>query len=131
MSTVIDLSNANFEVLPKEDYPATFDKYEMREGDKGPYANCEFTISDASDYAGRKQWKVLSFSPGALAMTKRNLIAMGADPESFNGPIDVEEILDDLVGNDCTLVVNVRMYEGDEQNEVTRIKSPDYAALAR
>lgn len=131
MALVVDMSGANFEAMPKDVYPAVFSKYTINQGDAGPYAACEFTVSESSDFAGRKLFRNMSFSPQSLWATKRSMVAMGADPDELNGPVDVEEKLQRLIGNDCRLSVDIRMWEGEERNEVKNILAPDYSALAR
>jgi hypothetical protein len=83
-----------------------------------------FTIQDENfpEHEGRKQWRNYSLQPQALWALKKSLVDLGCDPEELEGTVDLEEVIGQLIGNKCLIEVGVRMYEGEERNEVRKVR---------
>jgi len=129
MSPKVDYSGTKtLEALPKAIYRARLSEFEFGETDNGPKIDMTFEVTDDHpDFQGRKLFRSHSLQPQALWASKQTFIALGADPEVFAGEVDLEDLLPDLVGNEVDLVVNVRKYEGEDRNEVRRVKRPGTA----
>lgn len=126
----IDLGQVEeFEAVPAATYEVTLSKWEYVEetGDHGAYVKLEFTIDDG-EYEGRKLWRNLSAKPDALIYMKKALVALGAEEEDISGEFDTDDVFPDLIGNSCAVVVTVKDYEGEPQNEVKRIVASRVAA---
>jgi len=127
----VDLSaiDSGFDLIPSGKYPARITDGEVREA--GPnakypgseYINWEFTLTeDAGEYAGRKQWTNTSLRPEALFGLKALLESSGLwNKEELNAP-DFDFDIDELFGEEVTLVVAVTQYQGEDQNTVKRIR---------
>ena len=135
----VDLSGTQgtFDVLPAAKYEAKLSDGEVREA--GPnakhpgseYINWEFTVSEG-DYDGRKLWTNTPFSHGScdcgdwkvgsLFSLKNILKSSGiwSDEELDSPEFDFE--INDVIGSDFTLVVAIRQYQGDDQNDIKRVK---------
>ena len=134
--------NAEFELLPSGKYPATITDGEIRqsgEDSKHPdsfYVSWEFTISEPSEYVGRKQWQ----NTGLLHYDHEEEVGCECDEEEkFNkwvgGTVRLAELagidtsqedyefdVDDFLGTPVTLVVGQRPYDGEMRNEVKRVR---------
>lgn len=129
---LIDMGQAEvYEAIPAATYDAALSAWEDVaaedvKGGKGEYGymKLEFTIEDG-EFEGRKQWRNYSYSPKALGYLKKALINLGADAEDISGSFDPEEVMPDLVGNTCRIVVTEEEYEGEATNSVKRVL-PDH-----
>jgi hypothetical protein len=121
---VIDTGQVQeFEPIAAGTYNATFTEFENIEASKTsgePYIKFTFT-GDEGEAEGRKFWANKSLNTKALWALKRDLIAMGADPEDVTGVFDTDDILPDLVGNEVRLKVLLDEYEGEPNNKIDRI----------
>lgn len=135
----VDLSGTqgSFDVIPAARYQAKLTDAEVREA--GPnakhegseYINWEFTVSEG-DHEGRKLWNNTPWShgscdcndwkSGSLFGLKAILKSSGiwTDEELDSDEFDFE--INDVIGSDFTLVVGIKQYQGDDQNEVKKVK---------
>jgi hypothetical protein len=114
-----------FEPIPAGTYPADLSAWEYFEESKSssePYIKMEFTLN-AGDFEGRKFWRNFSCQPKALRYLKKALVSLGAEDGDISGEWDTEDVLPDLIGNSCLLVIGESTYEGEVTNEVKRILS--------
>lgn len=136
----VDLSatDAGFEAIPAGRYLARITDGEIRtsqsEGAKHPgseYISWEFTISEG-EYAGRKQWLNTPLShgtcdcdkwtPNALIGLKGLLTASGKFKDAqLAKSLNFE--IEDLLGSEVILIVRVRQYQGEDRNEVKRVRT--------
>ncbi len=135
----VDLSETDsFDVIPSGRYQAKVTDGEIRES--GPnakhpgaeYINWEFTIQEG-DQEGRKQWTNTPFSHGSHDCSEwtanaliglRNLLAateVWSAEEMASDTFDFE--IDDVLGADVTIIVVVSDYQGEEVNNVKRVKA--------
>lgn len=119
-----------FEPIPEDDYPAKLEawKYESPKG-KDPYLALTFVITDG-EFEGRKQWKNCSTSAQSLWAMKRALTRLGADPDVIGDEdgFDLEDVMPDLVGNECVLRIDQYEYpedSGEYRNNVKDILEAD------
>lgn len=134
MSPAINFAKApKMEMIPAGRYAATFDEYEndVADTDGSPKVNMKYTIKEEGEFKGRKAFRTLSLKESALWMFKRTCLAMGAAEEDFEGDseddeVDTDEILDQLVGADCILVIKTRTYEGEKRSEIRSVLAPSY-----
>lgn len=109
--------------IDENDYEATLTSFEYFPTSKSsgePYYQLEFTVSEPP-YAGRKLWRNFSCQKQALWAFKQAAVRLGADPDDLIGSVDMDEILEGIVGRDCVLRVGQREYEGEIRNEVKRV----------
>lgn len=141
----VDLSGTqgSFDVLPAGRYLSKLTDAEVRTA--GPnakhegseYINWEFTVIDG-EFEDRKLWNNTPWShgscdcgdwkSGSLFGLKAILKSSGIwDDEELDSPeFDFE--MNDVIGADFTLVVGVRQYQGDDQNDVKKVKpASEYA----
>ncbi len=138
----VDLSGVEtFEVIPSARYQAIVTDGEIRVS--GPnakhvgseYINWEFTIQEG-EQEGRKQWTNTPFSHGecdcddwkdGALFGLNNLLA--ATEKWTTEELDSDEFdfeIDDVIGSSVTIIVIVEQYQGDEVNNIKRVK-PAYA----
>lgn len=125
---IIDMGQAeSFDAIPAGTYDASLTDWEFVDAadvksgkSEYGYVKMEFTIEDG-EFEGRKQWRNYSVAPKALGYLKRTLVALGADPEEVSGKLDTDEIMPDLVGNNCRIKVSVGEFEGEANNSVDRV----------
>lgn len=127
---LIPMSEATvFTAIEPATYDAVLDEWEYVEesaASGNPYVKMTFAISDG-EYEGRKLFRNFSAMPEALGYMKRALVALGAEAEEVSQDFDTDDILPDLVGNPCRIVVTKREYEGEEQNDIRRVLPPEAA----
>lgn len=119
-----------FPLWPEGEYPSTLSKLELKKAKSGHFGfNAEFEPDD-EDVKG-KGFSNFSLHPNALWRTKQNLLRLGLDPDEWVnfGEMDSEdettlqelnEKVQELIGNDCVLVITHQTYEDDEGETKTR-----------
>lgn len=129
-SLVVDLSEVaelKFEAIPKGVYQAVVDQVDFIAESKTsgkPMLAMTFKVADG-EFKGRKLLPLyLSFSAGALAGTKSNLMRL--DSEIFNSPFKPEMIAatGDLLNRECRIKVNHEDYQGSQIAKVQYIMEP-------
>lgn len=135
----VDLSGTqgSFDVLPAGRYQAKLSDGEIRiAGDQAKhtgseYINWEFTVTEG-EFTDRKLWQNTPWShgscdcddwkSGSLFGLKAILASSGIwTTEELDGDeFDFE--INDVIGSDFTLVVAVRQYQGDDQNDIKKVK---------
>lgn len=125
MGAKVDFSgvSTSFEVLEEGLYPgklADFKYVAVSKSSGKPYYQLEFDITEPE---GRKAWRNYSLQPQSLFAIKRALIILGADEDDLEGEIDLDEVLPQLIGADCTLALVIdNEYDPDEpRNKVAKI----------
>lgn len=99
---------------------------------KADYVKLEFTISEEGPHEGRKAFRNLSLSENSLWAFKQAMIALGADPEDFDGEVDPEEMAKERIGSDAVLSITQQPDQRDPTGErmtanVARIREPSFA----
>ena len=132
----IDFSSAPaYEPLPGGDYEGQTGSWEAKPTNNGDSTNIEakFVLNHQDENGNDRTRTVLArwnLKPTALWRIKRDLIAMGADPSTFeSNDVDIEGILNDLFGPIPTPVIvtlEQRAYtpEGGETrmtNNITKV----------
>lgn len=119
---VVDLTNVEemkYEAIPKGIYAAIIDEveYTLSKNSGHPMFKVVFAISEG-DFAGRKLFYYISFSPKALAGSKTALLRI--DPTIFNGPFKPQEIADSgqLLNKPVRLKVSHEDYNGEARAKV-------------
>ncbi len=136
----VDLSGTEtFEVIPSGRYQAKVTDGEIRSS--GPnakhpgseYINWEFTIQEG-DYEGRKQWTNTPIGHGECDCNDwksgalfglNNLLA--ATEKWSREELDDDEFdfeIADIIGSDVSIAVAVEPYQGEDVNNVKRVKPP-------
>lgn len=120
-----------FEALPKGDYPATFTSWEVKDAADSPYPNLvgEFTFDEDSpnDAGGRKIKRYWTSNPDGADFFRRDMIALGEDPDTFKGPkakeLDMEQVAQTQVGEQCVLRIDADdKYDGSMRNNIKAVK---------
>jgi len=109
----------DFTPLPVGQYQAAIFGIERKEGqDSGkPYLAWTFKIQD-EEHKGRQLFLNTSLQPNALWRLKQILTAFYS-PEELGGHFDLD--VGDLQGRLCTLVVGMKVYEGQDRNDVVNV----------
>jgi hypothetical protein len=141
----VDLTDVggDFDVIPRGKYQAQITDGELREAGeqaKHPgslYVNWEFTLTEG-EFENRKLWtntsvghgdecKCGDWKPGSMGNIKSLLFATGLyTKEQLAESIDFE--IDDVIGAHVTAIVIIKEYQGDDQNEVKRVKPANAGA---
>lgn len=135
----VDLSNVDanaFSALPRGTYKVVVDRPpEIRtsaQGNDGAFWLFKVTevyrttpaVDDPSTLVDRTVPHNTSFATQALFNLKRTLIALGADPESLEGQVDIdEEFLAEFEGREAVVTLSQREYQGETQNNVSAIRA--------
>jgi hypothetical protein len=119
------------ELVPDGVYPARFTKRTFGQSKtKNPKVDLEFIFDPEAGEgaAGRKAFVTCSLQTQALFKIKKTLIEMGADPESLEGPIDLEKELDDLIGASATIRVGHHEYNDTDHNDFDVVSNDSWTA---
>ena len=115
------IEEMDFSPIPNGTYDAVLTGWELNDGDKGPYYNCEYTLDEsAEEYKNRKVWTVTSLSPKSLWRFKRDMIRLGADGERMapGSDEDTDDIIASNVGASCRL----KLLQEDYKDNAGEIK---------
>jgi len=130
MCPVVDGSAIQeFEQLPEGIYPAKLEKWENKETKSGDSINVNMTfVVTEGECEGRKGFLSRNLKPQSLWSFKKTAVALGADPEAFVGEFDTDEIMVDLVGEECRIKVEEQK-EGDYagRTQITDVLAAAYA----
>lgn len=102
---------------PVEDgvYEARLTNWELmpaKSAEKFPFYNCEYTANPEAGIGARRFWKVLSLAPQSLWAFKKDMIALGADPEDMSpgSEVDTNDIIAGCMEAPCRLVLKKETY---------------------
>ena len=129
-SVMVDLTEveeATFEIIPKGKYEAVIEgcEYKLSANSGQPMWALTLVVTDG-EYAGRKLFSHVSFSPKALPMAKKTINRLA--PELLQGPFNPEEQAGVLQGKACVVKVSVEKYEGNDANRVKDIMAEGTAS---
>lgn len=95
-------------------YEARLTNWEMAYGKTSnePYYNCEYTAAEEAGVGNRKFWKILSLSPKSLWAFKKDMLALGANPEDMQpgSEVDTDDIIAGCMEAPCRLVLKKETY---------------------
>ena len=126
-----------FEPIPRGRYLAKLSAAEFvpeskRSGEPG--IAWEFTVN-GGEYNNRKGFINSSLQAQSLWSAQRNLIALGMSKEEVDAlewdtdePETVQSTLNDLIGNDCVIMIRHEKYEGEVTQRIARVMSADQLA---
>lgn len=121
---VVDFSNVeerDFSPIPRGRYVVEITNAEIREGNEFPYLMVESTVA-SGDFADKKLWDNMSFSPKALWKLKQFYRGLSVSDEDLSTGFTVDP--DELIGQ--TVLVNVQVkpdQQGEPRNVVSRYMS--------
>ncbi len=111
-----DVEERDFTPIPRGRYVVEIVGAEINDGTSYPYLGMEYQVMEG-DFAERKLWDNMSFSPKALWKLKGFYRAMGAtDDEMAAGEFNVEP--DDLIGQEIMIQVAVKADQDGEPRNV-------------
>jgi hypothetical protein len=114
----------SIEAMPAGQYNALFTAYDVKDASKSsnkPFVALTFTIQDEG-YENRKVWRNYSLQPQALWALKQTLTRLGAVPEDLESDdVELEDVLQNLIGNACVVDVGVEPYQGTDRNQVRAV----------
>lgn len=138
MLGTIDFSQVkDFEPVAAGKYPGETFSWELVDNKAGDgqhvLAKYKFEAEDeeTGEPVSREQWRRYSLKPNALWAIKRDLIAMGCDPDLLSGTsVDLEGLLSEYFGtpHPVWLTLSVTSYtpagatESRKQNEISKIE---------
>ena len=126
-----------FEPIPRGRYLAKLSAAEFvpeskRSGEPG--IAWEFTVN-GGEYNNRKGFINSSLQAQSLWSAQRNLIALGMSKEEVDAlewdtdePETVQSTLNDLIGNDCVIMIRHEKYEGEVTQRIARVMAADQLA---
>ena len=124
-SLLIDMDSieeSSFEVIPKGTYDVVIDSVELKISDTSgkPYWNLTLLIQRGG-FKGRKLWHIMSFSPGALATTKSNILKFA--PDILSSRFDPKAIAEsgELVGKKFQVKTKIEPYNGEDRTRVAQV----------
>ena len=128
MGIRVDFTNVSsgFEKIEPGNYLARVKSVEqkMSQANK-PYLSWQFTII-GGEYDSRTAFYMTSLSPNALWKLKDTLInAFGYTKEDLAGEFDLD--IQDLIGQECTLVIGEEEYQGEMRDRVLDVKDSSVA----
>jgi hypothetical protein len=113
-----DVEVQEFELLPRGQYLVEVTSSEERAGTEFPYLNLEMTVLEG-DYADRKVWDSMSYSPKALWKLKSFLLQAGYSEEDIVGSFEVDP--EEFIGQEYMVIVTQKAgNDGVVRNRVTR-----------
>jgi len=119
----VDFTNvtSGFEKIEPGNYLARVEKIESKMSQAGkPYLNWMFKIQ-GGDYDGRTAFFMTSLAPNALWKLKQVLIAaFDKDEEDLKGQFELDT--DELIGEECTLIIGEEEYNGEMRDRVLDVK---------
>lgn len=124
-SLVVDMSNVaeqKFELIPKGIYNAEIDEcsFGLSKSSGAPMFTLIHRIT-SGDFAGRKLYSYVSFSPKAISGAKTTLLRL--DPQIFNGRFSPQEVADQgvLLGKPHRIKVSHEEYQGENRARVQNV----------
>lgn len=117
--------------LPVASYSAVVTKatYNPQSKNSGnPAVALEWTVNEG-EYEGRKLFRSYSVQPNALVFLKQVLVALGIDPEDLSTEIDIDSVLDDILGSECMLDISIGEYNGSPNNQVDKVRPAGVGAF--
>lgn len=115
----------SFELIPKGEYECVIEaaEYKLSASSSQPMWNVTLAIVDG-EYAGRKLFTFLSFSPKALPGTKAQIQRFA--PELLSKVFDPKRIADDgeLTGKAVRAKTKIEPYEGENKTRVAGLYAP-------
>lgn len=126
--TGVDENADAFPVIPRGIYPAVVDEvtYGLSQASGNPMWTWKFELSEG-DYAGRKLFFHTPFVENMMPRLKKVLSRIA--PDLLQGPFDPERIANEsiLVGKECRVRLDIKMYEGKNRNNVRDVLPPETA----
>lgn len=110
MCPVVDGSSIqDFDPIPNDTYNCRLESFENKRANDGLSDNINLTfVVDDGEFAGRKLFRTQNLKPGALWNLKKTCVALGADPAVFVGSFDTDDILRELIGNQCRIKASIQ-----------------------
>ncbi len=124
------VESKSFEPLPKGRYLSKVSALEYNAESKRsgePALSWEFTVT-GGEHNNRKGFLNTSLQPQSLWNTMRILMALGyTEDEVKSREWDFEdpEVIDEIIGRDCVIVIRHEKYEGEDRQRVSRVLSSD------
>lgn len=107
-------------------FPVEVTKCELKQGKNAPhnpYLGMELTVIDHEEFNGRKLFFNVGLTENSLWALKGSLLALGFDESSVDDEegLDVNEIIEEVVGQQAVAEVQLRPYNGEERDNVKRL----------
>ena len=120
-SMTVDLSSTEdggWDVIPRGIYPVIVDDAEYKISQTGGNPMISLTLQiEEGEFADRKLFTHVVFSPKAMPMARRAIARLGLN-HLLEGPFNPEDKADDFIGARCRARVTVEKYEGEDTNKV-------------
>lgn len=117
-----------FDLIPDGIYQAKLVGYKNGTAKSGnSIVTMEFDfIDDDEETKGRKAWVNFTLTDTSFFAIKRAFIDLGVDPDSLEGNVDTDEVLDGLVadGTEAWIKVGRHEYQGREHQDYTVVPAP-------
>lgn len=123
---VIDLTGVSTSnIVDEGEYRCVLSEAKLRKAQSGnKTVNCIFTISDEEheEVNGRKLFTNYTLIKESFFALKRDLIAIGADPENLEGAFDIMEMFSSLYGSAVLAIVTVEPDNRDPDTLRNRVR---------
>lgn len=109
--------SAGFEPVEPGQYPIIFTAGTVKDSKATPgakYIGAELTVSDEDEAKGRKFFLNWSLQPKALWRMKQDAVTFGIEPETLEGEVDIDELLEELQGREAVAEVSVEEYTAND-----------------
>jgi hypothetical protein len=117
-------------VVPKGEYDCVISalEYKRSASKDQPMWSIQLEITEG-DYAGRKLFTVISFSPAALSMAKMAIKTFAPELLEMGAAFKPKQVADEgtLLGKICRVKTKIEKYEGEDQTRVARWVEPKAA----
>jgi hypothetical protein len=129
-------TNAAMKPVPAGTYPGHMETWKYHEtsgrDNTGPSVyNVEYQLDEA-EFEGKSLFKNYFVTPKALMYLKRDMIALGIDPDIFGGDetsglpdVELDDVLDEAKGKACALKVSLKTVDGRELNNIDAVLDKD------
>lgn len=84
--------------------------------------NLQFKITEEGEWYNRRLFLGCTLVPESYFNIKGAALALGDDPDVWEGEVDPEERVRSLIGNKCLVVNRQREYEGTMRDNVQTVK---------
>lgn len=123
---VVDMSGIQTEFTPIDpgEYEAQFVEFENGiSGKNNAKVMMRYVITEG-EFKDRKLTAHKALTSDSLWSLKRDMLALGADPDDVSGVFDTDELLPNLQGNDCKIVVDLGEpnEDGKRFNNIKEVK---------
>lgn len=123
MSPVVDMTGVpiGFQPMPDVDKAKiSFTGFEnMKNKNRDDMVRIELTVLEPEEHAGHKVFLNHNITPQGMPFLKETMVLLGAEPDSLEGTINTDDVLNELLTNEAYAKIGHREYNGKTYNDAT------------